>query len=471
MNKFATLFSLLISAFILSIPVYSQGYRIEVKIEGLRDTSIYLAYHFGDKKLVKDTIYLDKHGKGVFEGDKKLDGGIYLIALPNMNFFEMIVDKDQEFSVTTDTTDLFKSLKFNGSNQNNTFLNYQRFMAEQQKASGSLVNRRKLNKENPDSLDAITEEMKVLDNKVKDYWKRISSENQGMLLGNLINAMRPPEPPDFEIPGSVVNKDSMRWVLGYQYNKNHFLDNIDFSDQRLLRTPVLLTKLDRYFNNILIQKPDSVIPEITKIVNRCRANEKMFQYVVTYLLNNFLKSNIMGMDEVFVNVAEDYYLSGEADWIDSTSLVKIRDRVYKLKPNLIGNVARDLKMETETGEWVALHQIDAKYIVLYFWETDCGHCKKSTPVLYDIYKKHKESGLEIFAVYTQDNKQEWLDYLNEKGFDWINTWDPKHTTYFRLFYDIYSTPTVYLLDEHKKIIAKRISVEALGKMLDSLFFF
>jgi thiol-disulfide isomerase/thioredoxin len=115
-----------------------------------------------------------------------------------------------------------------------------------------------------------------------------------------------------------------------------------------------------------------------------------------------------------------------------------------------------------------LHQIDAKYIVLYFWETDCGHCKIATPMLYDIYKKHKDKGLEVFAVYTQNKKQEWINYINDKGYNWINTWDPNNTTYFRLFYDIYSTPTVYLLDENKKIIAKRISVEALGKMLDSL---
>jgi thiol-disulfide isomerase/thioredoxin len=468
MNKIVKLFSLLISAFILSIPVFSQGYRIEVKIEGIRDTSIYLAYHFGDKKLVQDTLYLDKQGEGVFDGDEKLDAGIYLIALPNMNFFELIVDKDQDFSVSTDTTDLLKFLKFNGSTQNSIFIKYQRFMAEQQKKSGSLANRRKLNKENSDSLDAITEEMKILDSKVKEYWNMITSENEGMLISSLINAMRPPEPPDFEIPENIANKDSIRWVLGYNHNKNHFLDSIDFSDQRLLRTPVLLAKLERYFNNILIQRPDSVTPEITKIVNRCRANEKVFQYVVTYLLNNFLKSNIMGMDEVFVNIAEDYYLSGEADWVDSTSLAKIRDRVYKLKPNLIGNVARDLKMETETGEWISLHQINAKYIVLYFWETDCGHCKTSTPALYDIYKKNKDKGLEVFTVYTQDNKREWLDYINDKGFDWINAWDPNQSTFFRLFYDIYSTPTVYLLDENKKIIAKRISVEALGKMLDSL---
>jgi thiol-disulfide isomerase/thioredoxin len=468
MNKIVKLFNLLISAFILSIPVFSQGYRIEVKIEGIRDTSIYLAYHFGDKKLVQDTLYLNKYGEGVFEDEKKLDAGIYLIALPNMNFFELILDKDQDFSVSTDTTDLLKFLKFKGSAQNSIFIEYQKFMAEQQKKSGSLANRRKLNKENSDSLDAITEEMKILDRKVKDYWNMITSENEGMLISSLINAMRPPEPPDFEIPDNIANKDSMRWVLGYNHNKNHFLDSIDFSDQRLLRTPVLLAKLERYFNNILIQRPDSVTPEIKKIVNRCRANEKVFQYVVTYLLNNFLKSNIMGMDEVFVDIAEDYYLSGEADWVDSTSLVKIRDRVYKLKPNLIGNVARDLKMETETGEWISLHQVNAKYIVLYFWETDCGHCKKTTPMLYDIYKKNKDKGLEVFTVYTQDNKQEWLDYINDKEFDWINAWDPNQSTFFRLFYDIYSTPTVYLLDENKKIIAKRISVEALGKMLDSL---
>ena len=73
------------------------------------------------------------------------------------------MEKDQEFSVSTDTTDLLKFMKFTGSTQNSIFIEYQRFMAEQQKKSGSLSNRWKLNKENPDSLDAITEEMKMLD--------------------------------------------------------------------------------------------------------------------------------------------------------------------------------------------------------------------------------------------------------------------------------------------------------------------
>ena len=469
MTKIIKLFYLLIFVFILSIPVFSQGYRIEIKIEGIRDTSIYLAYHFGDKKLIQDTLHLDKQGEGVFEDDKKLEAGIYLIALPNMNFFELIVDKDQEFSVSTDTTDLLNFMKFTGSAQNSIFVEYQRFMAEQQKESGSLSNRWKLSKDNPDSLETITVEMRMLDEKVKNYWSMITSKNEGMLITSLINAMRPPEPPDFEIPDNIANKDSMRWVLGYNYNKDHFLDSIDFSDHRLLRTPVLQAKIDRYFNNVLIQRPDSIIPEITKVVDRCKANEKVFQYVVIYLLNNFLQSNIMGMDEVFVSVAEDYYLSGEADWVDSTSLVKIRDRVYKIKPNIIGNLSKDLKMETETGEWVSSHQVNAKYIVLYFWETDCGHCKIATPMLYDIYKKYKDKGLEVFAIYTQDKKQEWINFINEKGYNWINAWDPNNTTYFRLFYDIYSTPTVYLLDENKRIIAKRISVEALGKMLYGLF--
>jgi len=176
----------------------------------------------------------------------------------------------------------------------------------------------------------------------------------------------------------------------------------------------------------------------------------------------------MGMDAVYVDLAEKYYLSGEATWADSSFLASLEDRVSKIKPNLIGKTGKDLIMETSAGEWVSLHEIDAKYTVLYFWEPNCGHCKEATPALYDIYRKYKEKGLEVFAVYTQDNDEEWLNYLNKNGFDWINVHDSTQNTYFRFYYDIYSTPVVYLLDEEKVIVAKRISVESLDKMLETL---
>jgi hypothetical protein len=70
-------------------------------------------------------------------------------------------------------------------------------------------------------------------------------------------------------------------------------------------------------------------------------------------------------------------------------------------------------------------------------------------------------------VYTQGDKTEWLEYIHDKGYeDWINVWDAYNLTNFRFFYNIYSTPTIYLLDKDKKIIAKRIGAETLKSLLE-----
>ena len=454
---------------IFFFPGFSQGYKIDLKIEGLKDTSVFIAYHFGDKKFIHDTITLDNKGVGAFQGDKDLPGGVYLVVFPNMKFFEVLVSDDQYFSCETDTADLIGKLKFKGSKENDVFLDYQRFMIQQQKLSQELRKRRNNFKEMPDSVEYINQQLKDQDKKVKSYWNELVNKHPNTFLANLIRSMIPPEMPEFEIPENTENKDSLKWVLTYQFNRDHFCDHIEFSDERLLRTPVLRTKLDQYFNRVLLQIPDSIIPQVYDIVEKSRGNDKVFQYVIVFLLNNFQKSNIMGLDEVYVYIAEKYYLSGEASWIDSTFMEKLGDRIGKIKHNLIGRAGKDLTMETSTGEWVSLYQVNAKYTILYFWEPDCGFCKKTTPQLNEIYKKNKDKGLEIFAVYTQGNKQEWMDYLKKNElFDWINAFDPNQATYFRYYYDVFSTPVIYLLDKDKVIVAKRISAESLGKMLEKL---
>jgi thiol-disulfide isomerase/thioredoxin len=464
---FETVFTILIIN-IFSFPGYTQGYKISLKIEGLKDTSAYIGYHFGDKKYIQDTIKLNNKGAGIYEGKEDLPGGVYLVVLPGMKYFEILISDDQYFSCETDTADLIGRLKFKGSEENDIFLKYQKFMIEQQKISLELRKRREKSKEIPDSVKYIDRQIKNQDNKVKTYWNELVNKDPDTFLSVLIRSMIPLEMPEFNIPDDIENKDSLRWKMVYLFNRDHFFDFIEFSDERLLRTPVLYTKLNQYFNVVLIQTPDSIIPQIKRIVNKTRVNEKVFQYIIVFLLNNFQKSNIMGLDEVYVNIAEDYYLSGEAAWVDSTFLEKLSDRVNKIKPNLIGRVSKDLIMETSTGEWVSLHQINSKYTILYFWEPDCGYCKEATPKLYEIYQKYRDKGLEVFAVYTQEKKQVWLDFLNKRGLDWINAYDPNQVTYFRYYYDIFSTPAIYLLDKDKIIIAKRISVESLGKMLEKL---
>ncbi|HPH15823.1 MAG TPA: DUF4369 domain-containing protein, partial [Bacteroidales bacterium] len=116
---------------VFSISAIAQNkMHVEVQVKGLHDTTLILGYHYGSKKLVSDTIRLDSKGKGVFKRDTLLDGGLYLVLTPNMRYFEIILDKDQEFKVVTDTADLFTNLKIEGSVDNQVFLDYQNKSSE-----------------------------------------------------------------------------------------------------------------------------------------------------------------------------------------------------------------------------------------------------------------------------------------------------------------------------------------------------
>ena len=459
---------------LVALPLASQnatanndkGHKIEVTITDLKNKEIYLGFHYGNKQFLKDTIKLDEDGYGVFQADTALDQGIYLIITPSKNYFELLIGKDQHFSLQTNTKHFINNLQFEGSEINSAFVEYQKFMRQQTNTSRKYQKRLKANKENADSSEIIKEKLNELDKQVKEKWNSLIEEYPNTMLSVIIKAMKRPEMPEFKIPEDAKNKDSLRWAKKYRYHKNHYFDHIDLSDERLVKTPILHNKVKHYFDNILVQKPDSIIPEVDRVLNIAKKNDETFEYLGRFLINHYQKSKIMGMDEVFVHIAEKYYLSGEAHWIDSTSLKKLRERVTKIKPNLIGNVAPDLKLPTISEDYARLHDVESDYTILYFWEPGCGHCKKVTPKIYELYQDYARETLEVFAVYTQVDKQPWIKYINKKGFDWINAYDPYNTSNFRKKYDIYSTPTIYLLNKNKEIIAKRINHEALKKMLE-----
>ncbi len=450
---------------------FAKDYHIEVKIEHLKDTAVYLGYHFADKNYVKDTLRLDEKGRGVFSGKDPLPGGVYILVMPNMKYVEFLVDEhNQRFGIETDTTDFFNTLTFTGSRENTAFLDFQIQLYHFNKQLQSLHQRLSKNRNNTDSSAVIRKQIDQINEQTRKLNKKVIEDHPGTFLANLVRAMTPPDIPDFDIPVNTPSRDSLLWTKKYSYLRDHYFDGVDFSDERLLRTPVLQNRLSQYFNRILIQRPDSLIPQIDKIIDRAEKNNKVYQYVVIYLLNTYQQSTIMGLDEVYVHIAEKYYLSGKTPWSDSTFLANLKDRVAHIKPNLIGRKAPDLKMETLDGEWVDLWEVEAPYTVLFFWEPNCGFCKKSIPKLSKLYQQYKDKGLAVMAIYIYDKKDEWKKFVEEHGYtDWINAWDPHQLTNFRLYYDVYSTPVIYVLNKNKKIIAKRLDVGSLKRFLKAVF--
>jgi peroxiredoxin len=178
----------------------------------------------------------------------------------------------------------------------------------------------------------------------------------------------------------------------------------------------------------------------------------------------------MGMDAVFVYLVENYYMKGSATWLTTDELQKYYDGALKIAPNVLGNIAPELKMKDVNNVEQSLHGLKAKYTLLIFWSPDCGHCQQEIPKIDSLYKaKLKKQGLRVFAVSTLDNEKQWKDYVKEHHLeDWVHVWDVENKSRFRSLYNVYMTPILYLLDEKKIIRGKRLDYLNIADVMEML---
>jgi len=446
----------------------SDGYEIKIQINGFKQKELYMAYHLGEKQYIKDTIRQKEDGSFLFKGDTPLESGIYLVVLPpDNNYFQLIIEKgDQHFSVTTDATDPAKNIQTKGSVENKLFYNYMNFLSEKRPQSEALNNRLKEEKDSI-KIQELTEAIDKIDQEVEDFQTRFVRENSNTFTGAIIKANTPLKLPEFSGNEEEQQKEA------FYYNRDHYFDNMDLSDGRFLRTPFLFERINTYVSKLQVQVPDSLAKAIDFVLEKTKKAPESFRYFAVHYLNEYANSKFVGMDAVYVHLAEKYYASGQAPWVDSTQLAKIVENAVALKPILIGKTAPNIKMQLKDGSPVSLHDINSPYTVLYFWRYDCGHCKESTPDIKAFYEEYKNKGVKIFAVCVKFNDEigDCWKYIDENQLDgWIHTVDPYLRSKFYTLYNVKTTPQIFILDKNKKIISKGIGApqlkEVMGKIME-----
>jgi len=483
---------------ILISPVISQdldifkskekdGYKIDGYVDGLQDTSVILAYYFGGKQYATDTANTI-NGSFTFSGEKKLPGGMYLVVLPNQQYFDIVIS-EQYFSFTTDIKSPIEKMKFKNSEENTPFYEYLNFITNKQKEVTPL---RELEKTVPEEeKNQIKEKILKIDSEVKKFKNTFENKYSNIFFTKILKATTEPIIPEAPDTMNIQEKQ----MFQFNFYKKKFWNNIDFTDSRMLRTPIFFNKMDTYLNKLTIQDPDSIKKSADVLVKLSRQNKNIFEYVVSYITSTYERSKIMGMDAVFVHMVENYYMTGEVDWVDEKQLKKIEERAEKIAPNLIGRPAPPFInqlgypfMKNENDEIKRLYDVNSKYTLLIFYSPDCGHCKKVVPKVKIVIDslcskpslqnlKHKQIDISVYAVQTEFDKQAWIDLIKDfKLENWTNVCDiqtdpdgnPAASSNWRDEYDIYSTPVIYLLDENKKILAKRIDYKQITKVIGRL---
>jgi peroxiredoxin len=422
-----------------------KGYNIAVKIKGFDQGELFLGYPFGEKKYLQDTTTANKEGVYVFEGEKALTGGIYFIYAPDKVYFEIIV-ANQNFSITTDTADFVSNMEVNGSPENELFRDFRAFMNEKQIVARDI--NQKIESVPEEEQKALQEKIISISEEIEAYKERVVEEHPESLVAQIIKSSMDIRLPDDVAAGSQDER--------YQYYKAHYFDHLDLNDPRMLRTPFFHQKVMDYLDKLTVPHPDSIAKSAQEIIDRASANEETYRYWVVTLTNRYETSNLMGMDAVFVKLVDRYYLNGKAKWADEELIDKLRTRVEELKPNLIGKQAPPLPLNDISGNPRPLYKINSEYTVVYFYDPDCGHCKNKTPELQKAYENElKHNGIEVYAVNISTEEDKWNKFVNEHGLTFINVVDARG---YRGYYDVKSTPKMYLLDRDKKIVAKQLDV-------------
>ena len=472
MKKQLSAIVLLITA--AQLMAQTTGHRIGITLKPYKNQFVYLGYYYGKIKALADSTKLDANSAGIFKGTDKLPGGIYFVVSPRKEIlFEVLLDKQQNFSIAADTAGLPANVKFTNSPDNNLFQAYSKFAAINGKATAVNMSELSAAKTKTDS-SRITEILRNLSQNLMHYRDSVANNNPVSMLTALFKALKEPIiPPASKQPGGKYDT-----LYAFNYFKRHFWDGVSFIDARMIRTPIFELKLDKYFKDLVVPDPDSIMKEVDQMLAKSAASKEMNKYLLTYFVQAYISPKYMGQDAVFVHLFEKYINNNpQVDWFTEKYKKYMYDRAYSLMANLIGSPAQNLELVDTAEHPIPLYSLKSDYVVICFWDATCSHCKEVVPKLDSMYQnKWKKEGVQIYGVMVDGGKQAWLNYIHENNLkDWIHvyeTTEQRDAGYtagkpnYRQLYDVYQTPILYLLDKEKRIIAKKLTYDQIDEVLN-----
>jgi thiol-disulfide isomerase/thioredoxin len=460
-----TLISLLFLFTMGALAQAQPGYKIDFRIDGLKDTTIYLGYYYGESTFLKDTAKINGRGEFVFDGKEALPQGVYFVVLDKTRIFEMVVGQNQHFSMSTKTSDYVKNMIVTGDPDNKLFFQNMAFNMERHTEAEPFI------KILQDSLlsDEAKQEARASFNKINDkvlaYQEEVIAQNPTTLTARIFKANKPvkiPDPPK-RPDGTIDSTFQLRWY------REHFFDNFDLADDALIRMPrpMYQEKVNEYLDRLFVPQADSIIKALDFIVSKAKKNQETYKYSVWLGIIKYQAHEIMGLDEVYVSLYDKYFASGQMNfWANEKMRKNLKDHADRLRKSLIGRTGANLIMQDSNFQPRSMYDIKKKYTVLYIFDPDCGHCKEETPKLVNFYNR-KKFDLEVYAVSADSSMAKMRDYIKTMGMKWITVNGPR--TYVGSYQDLYdamTTPSLYVLDDKKKIIGKKIPAEKLEEFLD-----
>jgi peroxiredoxin len=451
---------------------FSQpGYKLNFKIKGFRDTTIYLGYYNGETTYVKDTAAVNHKGEFAFNGNETLVQGIYFVGfLKNKSIskvLDLVIGDDQQFLLSTDTTDMIKNMTVSGDSDNSLFYHNMVFNMERHKEAEPYIKILNDTQAGESQKQEARTAFSKINEKVILHQQDVIVKYPSTLTARMLKMNLPvaiPDPP-VKSDGSIDSTFQLRWY------REHFFDNFNLADDAFIHfpTPVYKQKINEYLDKLYAPHPDSLEEAIDFIISKAKANKETYKYAVWMCMIKYQRPEIMGLDEVYVDIYDKYFSTGEMDfWIDKKLKKNLKDEADRFRKSLVGRTGANLIMLDNDLKPRSMYDIKNKYTILFIFDPDCGHCKEETPHLVSFYNASKKKfDLEVFAVSADTSMVKMKNFIRDMKMENMITVNGPRTYVgsYQELYDANTTPSLFILDRNKKIIGKKIPAEQIEDFL------
>ena len=403
--------------------------KIKVKVENHQDSIYYLLKYKSDKThVVIDTSTISSDYKK-FTNDVNYDEGIYILSDSKLNpLFEILLGKDQKFSIHVEELMDLDSYKVKGCKETSAYFDIYSKTNHNKLHIKALESEFEYFPDNARKIDSI----KIKHN---EYLKSmfIVSRNHCHFLNTYIRLNK-----EIIVPDEY--KDNKE-----QYIIDHYFDDVLFGDTRIINSSLLKNKLD-YFLKIYMhnKKPEIICQNIDSIIDKTyprfgMPDYEIRDYVLWYLYSKYFNPENIENELVYIHLVDNYFSRLEIEYLTENIRKEIIKRADILRDITIGKTAPSFSFTDDNGDTICLDDIKSKYTVLFFYKPECQKCIRDKRILGLIEKRGND--LTVLEINISE------DNYNNASHDIVEK------------YDIMTTPTIYLLNENKEIIAKHIKSE------------
>ena len=155
---------------------------------------------------------------------------------------------------------------------------------------------------------------------------------------------------------------------------------------------------------------------------------------------------------------------------DVTIRQYIQNEIKNKKPFMVGAIAPDFALPTPDGQEITLSSLRGQYVMIDFWASWCGPCRKENPEVVRLYHQYQSKGFQILGVSLDRDRQAWTNAIAKDGLEWLHVSDLQYWQCAPAkLYKVTGIPQNFLLDKEGRIIAKGLHGEHLAQKLAKLF--